>query len=283
MKKIFKRICTGVLTLATVLTALPVSQVFASDNQYCTDAPDNAGRVVQIDNNGNVQASFVESWMKVEGETAYCIDINTAFEAGYETRYDATSKMSADQISDVALSLEYVKQYTKSHGGLSSKQAYLLEQCILWRVLSEHLGWNSNNVRADYSEIPEAIQSEVYAQATAFAKENRNRYNSYGYVYIGKGQDLGQFWTELAVGNTKMQKTSSNTSITDSNNNYSIAGTTYGVYIDKDCQNNIATLTIDGNGNSEEIEVRAGTFYVKEQTAQGNASLFLHWLTRFIS
>lgn len=267
MKKILKRICTGVLTLATVLTALPISQVQASDNQFYTNAPDNAGRVVQIDNNGNEVASFVESWMKVEGETAYCIDINTAFEAGYKTRYDATSKMTADQISDVALSLEYVKQYTDSHGGLSSKQAYLLEQCTLWRVLSERLGWNSNNVRADYSEIPEAIQSEVYAKATTFAKENRHRYNSYGYVYIGSGQDLGQFWTELAVGNVKLQKTSSNTSITDGNNNYSIAGATYGVYSDKDCQNQIATLTIGGDGNSQTIEIRAGTLYIKEQTA----------------
>lgn len=267
MKKIIKRICTGVLTLATVFTALPISQVQASENQYYTNAPDNAGRVVQIDNNGNEVANFVESWMLVEGETAYCIDINTKFEAGYKARYDATSKMTADQISDVALSLEYVKQYTKNNGGLSSKQAYLLEQCVLWRILSEHLGWNSNNVRADYSEIPEAIQSEVYAQATAFAKENRNRYNSYGYVYVGKGQDLGQFWTELAVGNANLQKTSSNTSITDGNNNYSIAGATYGIYTDESCQNKVATLTIDNNGNSETIEVRAGTLYVKEETA----------------
>lgn len=227
MKKIFKRICTGVLTLATVLTALPVSQVFASDNQYYADAPDNAGRGVQIENNGNVQASFIESIMQVEGENAYCIDINTAFEAGYKTRYDATSKMTADQVSDVALSLEYAKQYTRSHGGRSNKQAYLLEQCTLWRVLNGYLGWNSNNVRADYIEIPEAIQSEVYAQATAFAKEDRIRYNSYSYVYIGSGQDLGQFWTELAVSNAKMQKTSENTSITDGNYNYSIAGTTF--------------------------------------------------------
>ena len=49
--------------------------------------------------------------MKVEGETAYCIDINTDFKNGYKTRADASSRRSADQISDVALSLEYVKQY----------------------------------------------------------------------------------------------------------------------------------------------------------------------------
>ncbi len=56
--------------------------------------------------------------MKVEGETAYCIDINTDFKNGYKTRADASSRMSADQISDVALSLEYVKQYTDSSQGI---------------------------------------------------------------------------------------------------------------------------------------------------------------------
>ena len=37
--------------------------------------------------------------------------------------------MSADQISDVALSLEYVKQYGEAHKELNYKQVYLLEQC----------------------------------------------------------------------------------------------------------------------------------------------------------
>ena len=33
----------------------------------------------------------------------------------------------------------------------------------------------------------------------------------------GEGQELGQFWAKLNVGNAKLQKTSSNTSITDGN------------------------------------------------------------------
>ena len=45
--------------------------------------------------------------MRVEGETAYCVDINTGFKNGYKTRHDASASMSADQIEDVALSLEY--------------------------------------------------------------------------------------------------------------------------------------------------------------------------------
>ena len=31
----------------------------------------------------------------------------------------------------------------------------------------------------------------------------------------GEGQELGQFWAKLNVGNAKLQKTSSNTSITE--------------------------------------------------------------------
>ncbi len=51
----------------------------------------------------------------------------------YETRADASSRMSADQISDVALSLEYVKQYGEAHKELNYKQACLLEQCVARR------------------------------------------------------------------------------------------------------------------------------------------------------
>lgn len=61
--------------------------------------------------------------------------------------------MSADQIADVALSIEYVKQYAKNHTGLSSKYAYLLRQLVVWQRLSVHLGWNCDNVRASYDEM----------------------------------------------------------------------------------------------------------------------------------
>ena len=74
--------------------------------------------------------------MHVEGENAYCIDIDTAFESGYKTLSDASTRMSANQIADVALSLEYVKQYVASHKELNYKQVYLLEQCVVWQRLS---------------------------------------------------------------------------------------------------------------------------------------------------
>ena len=47
MKKIMKRLLTGVLTLATVFTALPVTQVHAADSVYTTTDGKAGTMVVQ--------------------------------------------------------------------------------------------------------------------------------------------------------------------------------------------------------------------------------------------
>ena len=267
MKKILKRLATGFLAFATIVTALPTMAVHASETQYWTESAERAGYIEKVMNDGSIGSTFNEGIMKVEGETAYCVDINTNFKNGYKTRADASTRMSADQISDVALSLEYVKQYAQSHSELNYKQVYLLEQCVVWQRLSVHLGWQCDNVRASYDEISKAVQDEVYAGAKAFASENKGRYECGGYIYSGEGQDIGQFWAKLAVGNATLKKTSSNTGITDGNGLYSIAGATYGVYSDKDCTKQLATLTTDNSGNTDTVEVKAGTVYIKELSA----------------
>ena len=267
MKKILKRLATGFLAFATIVTALPTTAVHASETQYWTESAERAGYIEKVMNDGSIGSTFNEGIMKVEGETAYCVDNNTNFKNGYKTRADASTRMSADQISDVALSLEYVKQYAQSHSELNYKQVYLLEQCVVWQRLSVHLGWQCDNVRASYDEIPKAIQDEVYAGAKAFASENKGRYECGGYIYSGEGQDIGQFWAKLAVGNATLKKTSSNASITEGNGLYSIAGATYGVYSDKDCTKQLATLTTDNSGNTDTVEVKAGTVYIKELSA----------------
>ena len=45
------------------------------------------------------------------------------------------------------------------------------------------------------------------------------------------------------------------------------AGATYGVFADKDCTKQLATLTTDENGNTDVAEVTAGTVYIKELSA----------------
>ena len=267
MKKIWKRVCTGILALTTILTAVPITSVQAAETQYWTESAERVGHVEHLMNDGTIKSTFNEGHMKVEGETAYCVDINTGFKNGYKTRHDASASMSADQIEDVALSLEYMKQYSGSHSNLSTNQAYLLEQCLVWQRLSEHLGWQCDNVRAAYSEISQDIQNEVYAGARAFVQANKGRYKCGGYIYTGEGQDLGQFWAELNVGNTKVKKTTANEIVTNGNAMYSIAGATFGIFSDQNCSNQIGTLTTNENGDTNEVEVTAGTVYIKELSA----------------
>ena len=125
MNKLVKRLLTGTLAFATILTALPVTAVHASGNQYWTESAERVGYIEHVMNDGSIKSTFNEGHMKVEGETAYCVDINTNFKNGYKTRSDASSRMSSNQIADVALSLEYVKQYTASHTNLNYKRGQL--------------------------------------------------------------------------------------------------------------------------------------------------------------
>ena len=267
MKKIWKRVCTGILALTTILTALPITSVQAAETQYWTESSERVGYIEHVMNDGTIHSTFNEGHMRVEGETAYCVDINTGFKNGYKTRHDASASMSTAQIEDVALSLEYVKQYRGSHSNLNANQGYLLEQCVVWQRLSEQLGWKCDNVRAAYSEISQDIQNEVYAGARAFVQANKGRYKCGGYIYTGEGQDLGQFWAELNVGNAKVKKTTANEIVTNGNAMYSIVGATFGIFLDQNCSNQIGTLTTNENGDTNEVEVTAGTVYIKELSA----------------
>ena len=267
MKNVLKRVCMSFLAFATLVTTLPITQVYAEGKEYWTESTGHVGFVEKVMNDGSISETFNEGHLVVEGEEAFCIDINTPFITGNKTRFDADTRMSQDQISDVALSIEYVNQYISNHSGISKNHAYLLKQLVVWQRLSEHLGWKCDNVRASYDEISKATQDEVFKGTKDFVKDNKDRYECGGYIYTGEGQDLGQFWARLNVGNAKLKKISSNTNITDGNNNYSLANATYGIFSDKDCEKQLATLTTDENGDSNIAEVKAGTVYIKELTA----------------
>ena len=95
MKKIWKRVCTGILALTTILTALPITSVQAAETQYWTESAERVGHVEHLMNDGTIKSTFNEGHMKVEGETAYCVNINMKFKNGYKTRHDASASMSA--------------------------------------------------------------------------------------------------------------------------------------------------------------------------------------------
>ena len=52
MKKTWKRLCTGFLVLATVVTALPTTPVHAESKQYWTESKERVGIVEKVMNDG---------------------------------------------------------------------------------------------------------------------------------------------------------------------------------------------------------------------------------------
>lgn len=68
-------------------------------------------------------------------------------------------------------------------------------------------------------------------------------------------------------GKMKLKKASSNPGISDGNPCYSLEGATYGVYSDSGCTQQVGTLTCNASGDSNEIDIAPGTYYVKETKA----------------
>ena len=71
----------------------------------------------------------------------------------------------------------------------------------------------------------------------------------------------------LHKGYLTLHKDSSNKTLTDTNDCYSLEGAEYGVYTDSNCSNKVATLTTDESGNANTVSLTPGRYYVKETKA----------------
>ena len=71
----------------------------------------------------------------------------------------------------------------------------------------------------------------------------------------------------LHKGYLTLHKDSSNKTLTDANDCYSLEGAEYGVYTDSNCSNKVATLTTNVSGNANTVSLNPGRYYVKETKA----------------
>ena len=82
----------------------------------------------------------------------------------------------------------------------------------------------------------------------------------------GTTQDLA-YYTLEEKGKVQVKKISANPEMTDGKAAYSLQGAVFGVYADASCIMEVGRLTTDAEGNSETIELEAGTYFLKELTA----------------
>lgn len=75
-------------------------------------------------------------------------------------------------------------------------------------------------------------------------------------------------WRYVPTGKLTLTKVSANPTLTNGNSCYSLAGAEFGVYTERECTNQIATLITDATGNANTIELDAGmTVYIRENKA----------------
>ena len=71
MNKLVKRLLTGTLAFATILTALPVTAVHASGNQYWTESAERVGYIEHVMNDGSIKSTF-NHWSITSVSTGCC-------------------------------------------------------------------------------------------------------------------------------------------------------------------------------------------------------------------
>lgn len=79
-------------------------------------------------------------------------------------------------------------------------------------------------------------------------------------------QDL-VYWTYEPERPLKLKKVSEAPGLTDNNPCYHLEGAEYGVYTDEKCSNIAGTLVTDTKGNTNELMLSPGTYYIKELKA----------------
>lgn len=135
-------------------------------------------------------------------------------------------------------------------------------------------GWDANGLRAATSmAMSEYRHGDGMNLGRRLLNQVRNLAEAPAEFKVYVATLNGSWYQDLAFseihqihkkGKVKIRKLSSNVSISDNNNCYSLAGAEYGVYSDAGCTNLIGTLVTGDDGNSLELEVDAVRCYIKE-------------------
>ena len=103
MKKTLKRLCTGFLALATVVTALPTTPVHAESKQYWTESAERVGIVEKVMNTVKVHVDADGDMVIIQNPTL-APEIE---KSDYEPKTpEADASVDADTVNDATAFLE---------------------------------------------------------------------------------------------------------------------------------------------------------------------------------
>lgn len=192
------------------------------------------------------------------------------------------SELQNDLIKALILCYIVPELYTQIGKNLynqSDNNSYAYCHAAIGYWYSGSLNGLTSSMQEEVKQIVEVVLSIKNGTGQYAGSELTKLLNSYmskykAYVAYNDQQDI--VWAEyLPEGYVKLKKTSTNTSITDSNSCYSLAGAVYGVYSNSACKSTsqVGTLTTTSDGSSNTLTLTAGIYYVKELTAPKGYSM----------
>lgn len=175
----------------------------------------------------NVHVGDWKEWhLTAGGNTVYCMDTRSKFVPYvYGTEVDISQVLpNANDVKFCAMAEYYFNHFTN----YSTEIKYLLAQCTMWSKIPR--GCSAGyKTRIDPHDMSLASQDAAINACLKWIEENQNACTGSGKGYkTPGGQDTASFsMTYNPKGNIQIQKSSANTTITNGNPCYNIAGTTF--------------------------------------------------------
>ena len=202
---------------------------------------------------------------------AYCMSpFMTTPPTGTKTAYK-TGLSSVDE-RKLGAGLYYI--YNQS--GLSGDVARASAEYFVWNFLSGKPCYKGSVAysidKFDITAGNSGTVTTAYNNALNYANNNYTKFKAETYCTDftpPNSQPIFCINYDFSTGYAKLKKvTKSNKHLTDlCPEQYTLAGTTYGVYSDSACTSAVSSFTTDENGNSNTIELNESRYYAKETTA----------------
>lgn len=209
---------------------------------------------------------YASAWKLDDGSIAYCASSFAHGDVPAGTWATFTKGGRADATLSYIIAHGFPYTNTIGSASFADGDARLATAFAVWIYTGETLTVNS--VTRPVYEAGERLVAE--AQQNGAAEWDQNQY----WFYDPEDSGLQSLIIAQETGSLTLVKSNANTSLTEGNLNYSLAGAEYEVFADEACTSCVGTLTTTSNGAANTIDkLKVGTYYVREKTASAGFAL----------
>ncbi len=224
--------------------------------------------------------ALLETWEEgvmgsKEGVPYFCLEAKEPYDQSVAaTVYDGANYLGEEEILECALACRYMEDHIDELNE-NKTDLYFLQQCAIWTIREKYdyhafsgkvATFTAGELESHSGDL--SFANRFIQAAMEWAVANQDRYEGYCKVLDNhKSQKCAVFKSvEKPTGTLQLQKISSNASLTDGNEAYSLEGAVYSLS-KAGSDRVVGTLTTDANGLASLEKILPGTYDLKETVA----------------